>query len=258
MLFEIRGLLQNAAMGIAPIRNFASRYHVTGMNGDPERVRERFDLYSRHIDVRGADVLELGPGQTPQVLTHAIESGARSATGIDIQAYDDAISKRHGEVQIDFYDGRALPYADAAFDAVWSSDVLEHVRFAEITIAESFRVLRPGGLFFARVDLRDHYFILDETKWFNCLRYPEPLWNAMTRNRSAHVNRLRAGDWDRLLRSAGFEVVVFERSISEVQRERFVRNDLPAWGRKLTVDDATTWRLEIVARKPGTNPRARR
>jgi predicted SAM-dependent methyltransferase len=41
----------------------------------------------------------------------------------------------------------ALPLADASVDEIWSSHALEHVPLAQVapTLAEWFRVLRPGG-----------------------------------------------------------------------------------------------------------------
>lgn len=43
--------------------------------------------------------------------------------------------------------GEMLPFADDTFDAVLCYDVLEHVRDPEKTLAEVYRVLKPGGLF---------------------------------------------------------------------------------------------------------------
>jgi SAM-dependent methyltransferase len=42
--------------------------------------------------------------------------------------------------------GEDLPFEDASFDLVLSSNVLEHVRDPAAVISESIRVLRPGGL----------------------------------------------------------------------------------------------------------------
>src|SRR5262249_225855 len=45
--------------------------------------------------------------------------------------------------------GRAesLPLADASFDIVWCTDVLEHLTDLRIAITQITRVLKPGGLF---------------------------------------------------------------------------------------------------------------
>jgi 2-polyprenyl-6-hydroxyphenyl methylase / 3-demethylubiquinone-9 3-methyltransferase len=43
--------------------------------------------------------------------------------------------------------GEALPFADESFDIVYCCDVLEHVNAWRQVIAETARVLRPGGLF---------------------------------------------------------------------------------------------------------------
>jgi SAM-dependent methyltransferase len=48
-------------------------------------------------------------------------------------------------------DATSLPFADASFDAVITSEVLEHVSDDTRALAELVRVLRPGGAFAATV-----------------------------------------------------------------------------------------------------------
>jgi len=48
-------------------------------------------------------------------------------------------------------DARALPFDDASFDLVTLFDVLEHVRDERAALAETRRVLRPGGRLFVSV-----------------------------------------------------------------------------------------------------------
>ena len=48
-------------------------------------------------------------------------------------------------------DATRLPFADASFDAVITSEVLEHIPDDTGALAEMVRVLRPGGTFAATV-----------------------------------------------------------------------------------------------------------
>lgn len=46
---------------------------------------------------------------------------------------------------------KALPFQDGEFDAVFSNQVLEHIRDLVALVREVHRVLRPGGVFLAHV-----------------------------------------------------------------------------------------------------------
>ena len=49
----------------------------------------------------------------------------------------------------------ALPFGDASFDVVYCCDVLEHVNEVRQVIAETARVLRPGGIYLSDTINRD-------------------------------------------------------------------------------------------------------
>ena len=249
MLFELRGIAQNALLGFGPVRRYLHRMGKTGMNGDEVVARDRLDFYARHVAVAGKDILELGPGHTPQVLLFARERGARRCVGLDIEHHVDPRPHRDRGVELDLYDGGTMPYAEAAFDVVWSSDVLEHVRDPEGTIAECFRVLRPGGLFLAAIDLRDHYFLDHEEKWLHCLSYPEWLWLAICSNRSSFVNRLRASEWRALIEGRGFAIRVLEALTNETLRRLHRKGRIRRFAGPMREEDAATYRIEIVAEK---------
>jgi len=67
--------------------------------------------------------------------------------GFDVAAIDIDCSPHlaHRVFPVASYDGRRLPFADAAFDVVMSSNVLEHVADLSGTLRELTRVLKPGG-----------------------------------------------------------------------------------------------------------------
>jgi SAM-dependent methyltransferase len=88
----------------------------------------------------GSRVLELGAGTGYQA-AHLKERGFQ-VEAIDLPGSSLATSRVHPVLD---YDGRHIPFPDASFDVVFSSNVLEHVRDVPAMLAETRRVLKPGG-----------------------------------------------------------------------------------------------------------------
>lgn len=85
----------------------------------------------------GGAVLDIGCGRKPyRDLTRA-----ERYVGLDI---DTPASRALAAADV-YYDGGALPFADASFDGALCSQVLEHVFTADAFLREIHRVLRPGG-----------------------------------------------------------------------------------------------------------------
>jgi len=107
-------------------------------------------------------------------------------------------------------DARATGLTAGSMDVVFSNDVLEHVPEREIEglFVEAERVLRPGGVVFHSVNCGDHYAYIDGSiSQLNYLRYSEREW-AKYSNTYLYQNRLRAVDFTRMARAAGFEIEV--------------------------------------------------
>lgn len=115
------------------------RYRVS----DPWMLRS-FDFASE----RGKRVLEIGFGLGSDLLSWA--EGGAEVHGIDITQEHLRLATRnfalHGrDARLQLADAAHIPYPDAHFDIVYSNGVLHHTRDIAACLAETRRVLKPGG-----------------------------------------------------------------------------------------------------------------
>jgi SAM-dependent methyltransferase len=120
------------------------------MYGTPDVVAQRARVM-RALAVRaGERVLDVGvgPGLLAFDLAATVGEGGRVA-GIDASEAMLEMTRHRCREQpwTDFRhaDATALPFEDAGFDAVVSTQVYEYVPAVDVALAEVARVLRPGG-----------------------------------------------------------------------------------------------------------------
>jgi hypothetical protein len=108
------------------------------------------------------------------------------------------------------FDARQTGFAESCFDAVVSTNVLEHIPADVLRDIhrESNRLLRPGGVAAHRIDVGDHYSIDDRsiTK-ANFQRYSAARWRWYGGSGLAFHNRLRCPEHVALLEEVGFSIV---------------------------------------------------
>ncbi|KGN38804.1 class I SAM-dependent methyltransferase [Knoellia subterranea] len=115
---------------------------------DPERfytdvAEDTIALISRHEDLRGRTVLDVGAGQD-QFGRRFVEHGARYLA-VDIERGSLNPGPESGAVVAQ---GERLPFPDGVADVVMSNNVMEHVVDRGALVDEMMRVVRPGGLVF--------------------------------------------------------------------------------------------------------------
>jgi 2-polyprenyl-6-hydroxyphenyl methylase / 3-demethylubiquinone-9 3-methyltransferase len=103
-----------------------------------------------HLTLEGLPVLDVGCGGG--LLAEEFARLGCTVVGVDPSEESLAAARIHAAGQglaIEYRraSGEALPFADASFEVVYCCDVLEHVTDLRQVIAETARVLKPGGTY---------------------------------------------------------------------------------------------------------------
>jgi SAM-dependent methyltransferase len=112
-----------------------------------------------------------------------------------------------------------IPLDEGSLDLIFSTSVLEHVMRPEEVYAAMARAVRPGGIAYHSVDLRDHR---DFTRPLAFLALTDEEYAS-----TATENRLRASDHVRLLTESGFRIV--EQTIQALVAGGGPAGDGTAW-----------------------------
>ncbi|MBL0372657.1 class I SAM-dependent methyltransferase [Rhizobium sp. KVB221] len=135
-----------------------------------QRVKETYPIPA------GAKVLDVGCGQGVALKHFAADN--LDAIGIAI-GEDVNICRQQGFNAVEM-DLSFLEFADESFDLVWCRHVLEHSVFPLFSLAETYRVLKPGGVLYMEVPAPDtasrhqtnpnHYSVLGKSMWQQLLK----------------------------------------------------------------------------------------
>lgn len=101
-----------------------------------------------HVDVRsGACLLDLGTGIGAVAARLAQRFPSATITGLDrSHAQLSVAAQRHPVARYVEGDAARMPFADASFDHVHATWLLEHVQDPAAVVREVLRVLEPGGV----------------------------------------------------------------------------------------------------------------
>jgi SAM-dependent methyltransferase len=164
---------------------------------DKVRYREIDEAFCQLLGPVRGSILELACGLGRNVHLYA---GCDSYVGIDLS--DVAIERARasfGDRPNHLFrqmDATRLDFADASFDSVLAIEIIEHVHEPERLIAESFRVLKPGGLFVINSINRDSLH----------LRMVRKLGHGEFLGTSEHIREFSFREMKDILRSVGFTI----------------------------------------------------
>lgn len=134
--------------GYAPLDGAAEPLALEPADEPDRMCIQLYDHVTRDVDLRGADVLEVGSGRGGGSSFLARYRAPRSVTGVDLSRAAVALCRRHRHAPgLTFVQGDALdlPFPDGSFDVVVNVESSHCYPSVAAFLAEAHRVLRPGG-----------------------------------------------------------------------------------------------------------------
>lgn len=135
--------------------------------------RVRSPWVAKMIEKKGkpsSKILDVGCGAG--LLSNFLALLGHRVEGIDLSSKSLKVAKERDVTKsVNYRIGNAMemPFDDASFDVVCAMDLLEHVDEPAKVIAESARILKPGGLFFFHTfnrNLLSRLMIIKAVEWF--------------------------------------------------------------------------------------------
>jgi len=161
-----------------------------------------FELeFARRFFPHSGRILEIGAGTGWQAQVLQAQGFEVDAIDLDSSNY-----KAQRVFSVRDYDGHTLPFDDAAFDVVFSSNVLEHIPHLKEFQKELHRVLKPGGIAVHIVPSSSWRFWTNITEVLKSWRIPgihgEHASNALT-----EILVFRESWWRQLYEETGWQIV---------------------------------------------------
>lgn len=187
---------------------YDSAHDVQSVDG--HALRARLETVERRVGSGPGDLLDAGMG--PGRLLERVAGRGWRVSGVDLSGGMVNHARRrlpeHAErlLQAPI---EALPFADASFDVVVATGVLEYVREPSIALGELIRVLQPDGRLIGSLPNRRSVHVLSKRVYYPVVRAVK---RALTPERSspARQNGLTPRELERLLRLHGLDSVDYE------------------------------------------------
>ncbi len=146
------------------------------------------DSYSLSKDSR---ILDVGCGQG--VALEYFNSKGFSPIGVTLNDEDLSVCKQKG-YEVYEMDQSFLDFNHEEFDLIWCGHCIEHSVYPYLTLIEFFRVLKRKGFLYIEV--------------------PAPDTSCRHQTNQNHYSVLNKSMWEELIKRAGFDILVVNKSIS--------------------------------------------
>jgi SAM-dependent methyltransferase len=133
---------------MASMCGITQQYRRAGQRVFERAIQQNSENIARALVKRGpfGTLLDLGCDDGERTMVWASAARAQAIKGVEVVAARAALAEERG-IEISTADlGGPLPYEDETVDAVVSNQVIEHLFDTDLFLAESMRVLRPGGI----------------------------------------------------------------------------------------------------------------
>lgn len=170
---------------------FAPRWYSIFFNPSYVIRLKLYQAILRNAHYMKGDIIDFGCGTKPYEKIFNVSS----YTGVDYDT-EPTGGKRNMAADM-FYDGKTIPFGDNHFDAVFTTEVLEHVFNPDEILPELYRIMKPG----AYMLLSCPFFWPEHEQPYDYARYTSfALRHVMENNGFEVVHYEKTGSyWDCLL-----------------------------------------------------------
>jgi SAM-dependent methyltransferase len=232
-----------------------------------EYWRERFTSIGWNLE--GRRILEVGSGRYSRMAVQLLAAGAEHVTLIDLYAVDSEerkhrslllndcsqlglnyqdVKKRISIFSGDFLDS-PIPKVGGQVDAVISCAVLEHVVRPDQVLKKCFDWLKPGGLTYHVIDLRDHNCSFQYP--FEMLTFSERTWRIFFDLPGGfHLNRWRVPDYLEAMQESRFVNIKYVPSQTDYAGLNKILPRLNAQFARLPVEILSIVGIYLYGEKP--------
>lgn len=185
-------------------------YEIDG-NESADYALMQLRCITKHLDVSGKTILEIGPGGSYYLACLLLQEGAKKVFVIDnenhnffskkeIIIYRNLFSEsiqnekiNQEKIEVLHYEKNGqIPLPPETCDIIYSNAVFEHVNKPQKLLLECERLLKKDGQMMHQIDFRDHIF---DQKFLFFLKVPAILFDTLYKNTGMWVNRLRYSEW---------------------------------------------------------------